>query len=126
MLSGRGGDGKDGVLMPLIPCSLIPQMLQLPGVPSHLWMYSELRISSIPNVVFVFLSLVPPTSLLHMNSWVYKVLRNPLCVLISDTTYTQHHLYVSWIKLSGFLSKKKRKKRQLVKRQLILLKRQLL
>ena len=64
-------------------------MLQLPGVPSHLWMYSELRISSIPNVVFVFLSLVPPTSLLHMNSWVYKVLRNPLCVLISDTTYIQ-------------------------------------
>ena len=101
-------------------------MLQLPGVPSHLWMYSELRISSIPNVVFVFLSLVPPTSLVHMNSWVYKVLSNPLCVLISDTTYTQHHLYVSWIKLSGFLSKKKRKKRQLVKRQLILLKRQLL
>lgn len=91
--------------MPLIPCSLIPQMLQLPGIPSHLWMYRELRISSIPNVVFVFLSLVPPTSLVHMNSWVYKVLSNPLCVLISDTTYIQHHLYVSWIKLSGFLSK---------------------
>ena len=95
---------RRGVLMPLIPGSSIPQMLQLPGIPSHL-MFSELRISSIPNVVFVFLHLVSPTSLLQMNSWVYEVLSNPLCVLVLDTTYIQHHLYVPWIKLSGFLSK---------------------
>ena len=95
---------RRGVLMPLIPGSSVTQMLQLPGIPSHL-MFSELRISSIPNVVFVFLHLVSPTSLLQMNSWVYEVLSNPLCVLVLDTTYIQHHLYVPWIKLSGFLSK---------------------